>query len=79
MIDGATSIREINRTLGWELDTAGAKTINGLLMEILQAIPDSSVGIELGGYYAEIVQIKDNVIRTVRMWPDPKTLELIAE
>lgn len=79
LIDGATSIREINRTLGWELDTAGAKTINGLLMEILQAIPDSSVGIELGGYYAEIVQIKDNVIRTVRMWPDANTLELIAD
>ncbi len=79
LIDGATSIREINRTLGWELDSGGAKTINGLLMEILQAIPDSSVGIELEGYYAEIIQIKDNVIRTVRMWPDEKMLELIAE
>ena len=36
-------------------------------MEILQSIPDSSVGIELDGYYAEIVQVKDNVIRTVKM------------
>jgi Mg2+/Co2+ transporter CorB len=79
LIDGATSIREINRTLGWELDSGGAKTINGMLMEILQAIPDSSVGLELDGYYAEIVQIKDNVIRTVRMWAAPKTVEILVD
>jgi len=79
LVDGATSIREINRTLGWELDSGGAKTINGMLMEILQAIPDSSVGIELDGYYAEIVQTKDNVIRTVRMWAAPKPLDLMAD
>jgi Mg2+/Co2+ transporter CorB len=36
-------------------------------MEILQSIPDSSVGIELNGYYAEIVHVKENVIRTVKM------------
>ncbi len=79
LIDGATSIREINRTLGWELDSGGAKTINGMLMEILQAIPDSSVGLELDGYYAEIVQMKDNVIRTVRMWAAPKTVEILVD
>lgn len=74
LIDGATSIREINRTLGWELDSGGAKTLNGMLMEILQSIPESSVGIELDGYYAEIIQIKDNVIRTVHMWTEPRQM-----
>ncbi len=49
------------------LDGSGAKTLNGLLMDILQSIPDSSVGIELNGYDAEIVQVKENVIRTVKM------------
>ena len=68
LIDGSSSIRDINRILSWELDSTGAKTLNGLLTEILESIPDSSVGIELEGYYAEIVQIKDTVIRTVRMW-----------
>jgi len=67
LIDGGTSIREINRVLSWDLDSSGAKTLNGLLMEILQSIPDSSVGIELNGYYAEIVHVKENVIRTVKM------------
>ncbi len=67
VIDGSASIRDINRALSWDLDSSGAKTLNGLLMEILQSIPDSSVGVELNGYYAEIVQVQDNVIRTVRM------------
>ncbi len=67
LIDGGTSIREINRVLNWELDGAGAKTLNGLLTDKLQSIPDTSVGIDLDGYYAEIIQTKDNVIRTVKM------------
>ncbi len=74
LIDGSASVREINRVLSWNLDSSGAKTLNGLLMEILQSIPDSSVGIEMDGYYAEIVQVKDNVIRTVRMWQDTNKL-----
>lgn len=68
LIDGSASIRDINRILSWDLDSSSAKTLNGLLTEILQSIPESAVGIELDGYYAEIVQVKDNVIRTVRMW-----------
>ena len=69
LIDGSASIRDINRILSWNLDSSGAKTLNGLMMEILQSIPDSSVGVEINGCYAEIVQVKDNVIRTVRMRP----------
>ena len=68
LIDGSTSIRDINRILSWDLDNTGAKTLNGLITEILQSIPDSSVGIRLDGYFAETVQVQDNVIRTVKMW-----------
>jgi len=67
LIDGSATIRDINRNLSWDLEAEGAITLNGLLMEILQSIPDSLVGVKLNGYYAEIVQVKDNVIRTVRM------------
>ena len=67
LIDGGTSIREINRVLNWELDTDGAKTLNGLLTDKLQSIPDTSVSINLNGYYAEIIQVHDNVIRRVKM------------
>ena len=68
LIDGTASIRDINRVLGWDLDTDGAKTLNGLLTEILETIPDSSVGINLGKYLAEIIHTKDNVIRTAKIW-----------
>ena len=68
LIDGTASIRDINRVLGWDLDTDGAKTLNGLLTEILETIPDSSVGINLGKYLAEIIHTKDNVIRTEKIW-----------
>ena len=68
LIAAAASIRDINRILGWDLDTEGAKTLNGLLTEILETIPDSSVGINLGKYLAEIIHTKDNVIRTAKMW-----------
>ena len=68
LIDGGTSIRDINRTLSWQLDSESANILNGMLMEVLQSIPDASVGVKLDGYNAEIVQVKDNVFRTVKMW-----------
>lgn len=68
LIDGGASIREINRALDWDLDGGGAKTLNGLLMEKLQSIPDSLVGLRIENYCAEIVQMQGNVIRTIKMW-----------
>jgi len=68
LIDGSANIREINRALEWNLDTSSAKTINGLLVELLESIPEFPVGVKVGDYYAEIIQVKDNMIKTVRIW-----------
>jgi Mg2+/Co2+ transporter CorB len=68
LIDGTATLREINRALDWELDSDTAKTLNGLIVENLESIPDSAVGLQMGEYFAEIVQVKDNLIKTVRMW-----------
>ena len=73
LIDGSASVRDINKVLSWDLESSGAKTLNGLLTESLESIPDSSVCINLDGYYAEIVQVKDNVIKTVKMRRAPQT------
>lgn len=70
LIDGSASIREINRNLGWNLPTDGPKTLNGLLTERLETIPENNVGLRLENYHAEIVQIKDNMIKTARIWPE---------
>jgi Mg2+/Co2+ transporter CorB len=81
LIDGMTNIREINRTLDWDLPTDGPKTLNGLLTEFLESIPEPHVGIELPYHRAEIVQVKDNMIKTVRMWAvesEPDLTELQA-
>ena len=69
LIDGGATIREINRALDWDLPTEGPKTLSGLLTELLESIPENSLGIKLPFYYAEILQVKDNMIKTVRMWP----------
>lgn len=71
LIDGATPIRDINRALGWDLPTDGPKTLNGLLTELLESIPDSQVGLSLPQHRVEILQVKDNLIKTVRMWYQP--------
>jgi len=81
VIDGTATIRDINKLLSWQLSTEEAKTLNGLVIESLESIPESSVCLKLGNYYAEVLQIKDNMIRTVRMWEEQPqgTLELNPE
>ncbi len=74
LIDGGAYIREVNRALDWDLPTDGPKTINGLLTEFLENIPESNVCIELPRYRAEILQVQDNTIRNVRIWlHDPES------
>jgi len=66
-IDGSAYIREINKALNWELSTEGPKTLNGLITEQLESIPDANVCIELDEYRLETLQISDNLIKTVRV------------
>jgi Mg2+/Co2+ transporter CorB len=74
LIDGSATIRQINRKLDWDLPTDGPKTLNGLLTEMLENIPENQVGIRLPFHCAEIVQMKDNMIKTVRMWEREQNL-----
>lgn len=66
IIDGTTTIRDINKALDWELPTEGPKTLNGLLLENLESFPDATVGLYLHQYYFEILEIKDNIAKSVR-------------
>jgi Mg2+/Co2+ transporter CorB len=79
LLDGASYIREINRALNWNLPTDGPKTLNGLLTELLENIPENNVGIKLPNHRAEIIMVRDNMIKTVRMWADPVAAEEIPE
>ncbi|MDX1749630.1 MAG: HlyC/CorC family transporter [Methylophaga sp.] len=67
LINGSANIRELNRTLDWLLPTDGPKTINGLVLEHLESIPDPGVSLRIDDYIIEVIQTADNAIRTVRL------------
>ena len=66
-INGSANIREINRQNNWQLPTDGPKTINGLILEYLESIPEPNVSLRIEDYLIEVVQTSDNTIRTVRI------------
>ncbi len=67
LVNGAANIREVNRSQDWELPTEGPKTINGLILEMLETIPEPGTCLKVNGYPIEIVETDDNRIRTVRV------------
>lgn len=67
IIAGSANLREINRTLKWDLPSRGTKTLNGLILEMLESIPESSVCLQIDDYLIELLQIKDNSIKSVRI------------
>jgi Mg2+/Co2+ transporter CorB len=68
VIDGSTHIRLINRSLSWDLPVDGPKTLNGLITEHLEAIPEANVCLAMGDYRLEIIQIHENMIRTAKIF-----------
>ncbi|MGH1460705.1 MAG: HlyC/CorC family transporter [Neptuniibacter sp.] len=74
-VDGSAYIRDVNKSLEWELPTDGPKTVNGLITEMLESIPDSNVCLQVEDYRIETLQISDNVIKTARIFALPKQPE----
>jgi Mg2+/Co2+ transporter CorB len=66
IINASATIRAINRSLGWQLPTDGPKTLNGLLVEKLETLPESGDTVDIGEYHFEVLQIGENTIRTAR-------------
>jgi Mg2+/Co2+ transporter CorB len=69
LVSGTANIRELNRAQGWELPTDGPKTLNGLILELLETIPEPTTCLKISGYPLEIVASDDNRVRTVRIGP----------
>ena len=66
-VGGSTSIREVNRQLGWDLPTAGAHTINGLVLEHLESIPKAGVSLRVADYMLEITRASGNTVKQVKI------------
>ena len=66
VIDGSSTLGDNSRALQWELPTDGPKTLNGLILEYLQDIPDANISVRIDQYLIEILQVKDNMVTAVR-------------
>jgi Mg2+/Co2+ transporter CorB len=69
IIDGTAAVRTINKSLGWKLPQDGPKTLNGLITETLENIPDTNVCLKVSGHRVEVLQIKDNVVKAAIVHP----------
>ena len=68
LVDGACTLRQLNRELELDLPLDGPKTLNGLILEHLQDIPESGVGVKIAGVAMEIMQTQDRRVRMVRVF-----------
>jgi Mg2+/Co2+ transporter CorB len=66
LIDGSAMLRDINKQLQWDLPTDGPKTLNGLILENLEHIPESGTSLKINNYTLEILQSADNAVKKVR-------------
>ena len=71
IIDGTAFVRDVNKSMHWELPIDGPKSVSGLIVEHLEHIPESPVCLRIGRYRIEIMQIKDNTIRSAKITIDP--------
>ncbi|MBI4693333.1 MAG: HlyC/CorC family transporter [Gammaproteobacteria bacterium] len=69
LVDGSAYVRELNRGYGWSFPDEGPKTLNGLIMDALEDIPETGTSLRIGGYTIEIVHSTGHSVRTARVFP----------
>jgi Mg2+/Co2+ transporter CorB len=69
VVNATTTVRALNRSMRWNLPTDGPKTLNGLIVEFLETIPEPGTTLKLKDYMLEVLQTGDNAIKTVRIRP----------
>ncbi|MGM0480968.1 MAG: HlyC/CorC family transporter [Pseudomonadota bacterium] len=77
LVEGSANLRELNKEMSWQFPTDGPKTLSGLIIEQFGDIPSARMGLRLGGYPVELVEVGDTMIKQVRVLPQffssPKT------
>jgi Mg2+/Co2+ transporter CorB len=68
IVEGSTLLRDLNRKLGLQLPLGGPKTLNGLILEHFQDIPEAGTSLKIAGYPMEIIQTQDRVVKVVRIF-----------
>lgn len=70
LVDGSVTVRELNRITHWTLPTEGPKTLNGLIIEYMETIPEPGTSVKLHGYPLEIIKCDKNTIKLVKFYPE---------
>lgn len=79
LIDGNTHIREINRALNWSLPTDGPKTLNGLILEHMEIIPQNGTSLMIGSYAIEITRTSSSAVQTAKVCDTQLSLDGIED
>lgn len=69
LVDAGITIRELNRLTQWSLPTEGPKTLNGLIIEIMETIPEPGTSVDLLGYELEVIKRNKNTVKLVKFLP----------
>ncbi len=72
LVAGSAEIRELVKVFNWDLPEDGPRTINGLIIEYMEAIPQPGTSLLLEGYPIEILQTHDNAVKMLKIWPDQR-------
>jgi len=69
LVDANITVRELNRFAQWSLPTEGPKTLNGLIIEFMETIPEIGTSIDLHGHPLEIIKRDENAVKLVKFLP----------
>jgi len=69
LVEGSTLLRELNRKLGLQFPLDGPKTLNGLILEYFEDIPEAGTSLNIAGYPIEVIQTKNRIVKTVKIFP----------
>ncbi len=69
LVEGSTPLRDLNRKLGMHFPLDGAKTLNGLILDHLQDIPEAGTALKIANYPIEIIQTQDRVVKVAKIFP----------
>jgi Mg2+/Co2+ transporter CorB len=79
LVDAGINVRDLNRALLWDLPTDGPNTLNGLILEYLETIPEPDTSLLLDGHPLEVVQTTPNGVKLVRIDPALRVRRLRPE
>ncbi len=79
LVDGSANIRELNKSMNWDLPFDGPKTFSGLITEHLENIPSTNISLKIAGYPVEIIQMQGNKVKIARILPALRSKQEVIE